>query len=276
MTTDSSENQNQNPNNESAQADTNAGDESLSPEKQGEVMFDKDAPAKEGSEDDQETKEGEEEEKESDEKDDDEDKKEGEDDKEKDKDDAKKKDEKKGDETTFEAFTAPEGVVISDEDHAEFSEFARANNWNQEQAQAAVDFYFQQVNKLQSQNASNWEETQKQWRRDCVTHHEIGGEKFPGIVKEVNAMMNHFSPPMLDDDGKQVTAKDPETGENVKLSRIGHYMITSGLGNHPDMIHFLHTVRQHLSEDSFVNGGGGPGPTGDPLEKMFDNSPGMK
>lgn len=125
-------------------------------------------------------------------------------------------------------FDLPENFDMNNDTLAEYHTFAKENNLTQEQAQRGVDM----VAKMKEAEMDNWVEQQKSWVEQAKADTEYGNDKFDESISVA------------------VKARD-----NFGTSEFNEMLDSSGLGNHPEMIRFLHRVGKAISEDSVVVGG---------------------
>ena len=129
-------------------------------------------------------------------------------------------------------FTLPEGVAL---DVAEIGALAKELNLPQDKAQAVVDAASKLVSNAQQQQIETVNTLHADWRQQCKTDKEFGGEKLGENLARAKASMEATATPQL----------------QVLLDR-------SGLGNHPEVIrHFLQVAPAFL-DDKFVPGGTKP------------------
>lgn len=140
-------------------------------------------------------------------------------------------------------FQVPEGVELNQEDLGQFKTIAKELNLPKDKAQAALDI----------------------------------------VVKREQARADAFRK-QVDDWGAEVK-KDPELGkaENLAAMRgvidkfggddMKSLLDTTGMGNHPTFVRFMHKVTQAFGEDKVLMGRGSEAaPPADPAKRMF---PGM-
>ena len=129
---------------------------------------------------------------------------------------------------TYEVFELPENFDMNEETLGEYHTFAKENNLTQEQAQRGVDM----VAQMKQAEMNQWVEQQKSWVEQAKADTEYGNDKFDESISVA------------------VKARD-----NFGTSEFNEMLDSSGLGNHPEMIRFLHRVGKAISEDSVVVGG---------------------
>ena len=128
----------------------------------------------------------------------------------------------------YETFDLPDDFDMNNETLAEYHTFAKENGLTQEQAQRGVDM----VAQMKQAEMQQWVEQQKSWVEDAKADAEYGNDKFDESISVA------------------VKARD-----SFGTSEFNEMLDSSGLGNHPEMIRFLHRVGKAISEDSVVVGG---------------------
>ena len=128
----------------------------------------------------------------------------------------------------YTTFDLPENFDMNNDTLAEYHTFAKENGLTQEQAQRGVDM----VAQMKQAEMNQWVEQQKSWVEQAKADTEYGNDKFDESISVA------------------VKARD-----NFGTSEFNEMLDSSGLGNHPEMIRFLHRVGKAISEDSVVVGG---------------------
>jgi len=125
-------------------------------------------------------------------------------------------------------FDLPDDFDMNQDTLAEYHTFAKENNLTQEQAQRGVDM----VAQMKQAEMQQWVEQQKSWVEDAKADAEYGNDKFDESISVA------------------VKARD-----SFGTSEFNEMLDSSGLGNHPEMIRFLHRVGKAISENSVIVGG---------------------
>lgn len=125
-------------------------------------------------------------------------------------------------------FDLPDDFDMNQDTLAEYHTFAKENNLTQEQAQRGVDM----VAQMKQAEMQQWVEQQKSWVEDAKADAEFGNDKFDESIAVA------------------VKARD-----SFGTSEFNEMLDSSGLGNHPEMIRFLHRVGKAISENSVIVGG---------------------
>lgn len=136
----------------------------------------------------------------------------------------------------YETFTVPDGFEAPIE---KFSEFAKSQNWSQEQAQSAVDFYTKEI---APQMQAQQEKLVSSWEKQST-------EKY--TKEEIDTAINTL--------GKFTTPEFKELLNNT------------GLGSHPEMISIFKNIADKIGDSSFVNGNSSANTAG----RLYANSPDM-
>jgi hypothetical protein len=147
---------------------------------------------------------------------------------------AAKADEPVGAPEKYEAFTAPEGVNLSDAHVEQFATMARELNLPQDGAQKLVDMT------LRAQIAS-----EAAWKDAAKVDPEIGGDKHAEHLAVAKTALDKF-------------------GSDALKASLGTF------GSHPEVIRLLYRVGQAISQDGFVPGRQGTQPKD--ARSMYANS----
>lgn len=129
-------------------------------------------------------------------------------------------------------FTAPEGVTFDQALLGKFEPLAREMNLNQANAQKLVDLYAEAQAGNTQALAENWAKQGQTWLSEVKADPEIGGEKLPQTIRNIEAVQKTFGTPKLT--------------ESLKAM---------GLDNHPELVRFFNKVGSQMVEGSFVHGG---------------------
>lgn len=146
----------------------------------------------------------------------------------------------------YEAFTLPEGFELDEKVNADFVEVVRELNLTQDQSQKIVDLYAGMV----EQNKAEADEMVNGWREEAANDPEIGGEKFQENLGVARTAVKQF-------------------GDNTFRDMLN----TTGVGNHPAMLKFLHRVGKELQEGTADTGQGdsGTGNSKTLAEKLYSS-----
>lgn len=132
---------------------------------------------------------------------------------------------------SYEDFSLPEGVELSDEVVGAISETAKAANMTQEQAQLLVDARLEGVEAVKAQSEADVQAMRDDWAEQSRNDSEIGGDKFKENLSVANKALEQFG----DDDFKAL-------------------LNSSGAGNHPAVLRTFHRIGKAISEDRFITG----------------------
>lgn len=142
-----------------------------------------------------------------------------------------KKEEATGAPDTYADFKLPENQSVSDD----FVEYAKGQNWTQEQAQSALERDLTNkkatVEAFEAQQADEMKAVKKGWLDEVMADKEIGGD-------------NH----------KKVMAGAKQVYDQFGSKELSDLLNQTGLGNHPEVIRLFHNIRNAISEDTFVDG----------------------
>ena len=128
----------------------------------------------------------------------------------------------------YATFDLPNDFDMNQDTLAEYHAWSKENNLTQEQAQKGVDM----VAQMKQAEMDAWVQQQKSWVEDAKADAEFGYDKFDESISVA------------------VKARD-----SFGTSEFNEMLDSSGLGNHPEMIRFLHRVGKAISENSVVVGG---------------------
>lgn len=160
----------------------------------------------------------------------------------------------KGAPEAYTDFTLPEGVTLSDDDLAGFSDLAKEAGMTQEMAQKFIDMEGKRMEAIgesfQKSVQDAFDKQQSDWLAELKNDPEYGGDnldKNNGLaVKVINKFGNQGLKDVLD---------------------------SSGMGNNPDLIKFIHRIGKAIAEDQLeggdTNNGGDSGKT--LAEKLYPN-----
>lgn len=119
----------------------------------------------------------------------------------------------------------PEGGHIAEQDVENIRELAGKRGWNQEQAQAALDFWSEERAGIAAMHA--------EWRELSEKDPEIGGDKLKESAEHARRALDRFG----SDELKQV-------------------MEEARLGDHPAFVRFFLKLGKAMAEDVVVTSGG--------------------
>jgi hypothetical protein len=130
-----------------------------------------------------------------------------------------------------ESYTAPEGVEVDADTVEQFNTFAKENDLKVSQDDFAklIGFHNQQM-EAATKHIEESINTEMQEGLDTLKG-ELGAEKFAAHVNGAKQVVAAFG-----DDS------------------VRDFMNSTGMGNHPTLIKFLHNVSKSISEDHFVTG----------------------
>ena len=130
----------------------------------------------------------------------------------------------------YEPFQLGDGWVMSDEQNAEFTAWAKERNLSQGQAQAALEQYTKQREK----DAQQWWEGVKAWREKAKADPEIGGQNRQEALRTMREARDMFG-------------ADPELRDLFE---------TAGIGDNPALQRFFYRVGKHLGLGKTPSGQG--------------------
>ncbi len=130
-------------------------------------------------------------------------------------------------------FSLPDGQEIPEESAKEFGEFAKSQNLSQDQAQAALNKFYE----YEQAKVNQVQETFKQWKAETEADPEYGGQNLTASVNRAKKVLQAFG--------------DDEYKKDLEMF---------GLGNKTSTIRFLNKVYAKMGEDSVgdTKAGGAP------------------
>ena len=143
-------------------------------------------------------------------------------------------------------------TALTPEMQTELSGLARELNLDQAGGQKAVDVFINKQAALAKQANNEFKEQVAEWGKASLADKEIGGENHQEKVSKIRDLVDHFSPPLVDKDGKAVL-----DGKGRAVSHLGALMDSSGLGSHPEFLRFMNRIVGELGEDTVLTPGGG-------------------
>lgn len=152
----------------------------------------------------------------------------------------------------YEPFKMPEGMILDGERLNSFQEFARKNNWSQDQAQEAVDYYLKAQEEAMAGLETALSEKIKEWgdetRSDPVLSKGDFDANMATAIKGVGEVQKMVSAD-FGDSAKDLVAVLEETG----------------VGSHPGLVQMFYSLSKRLGEGSLHTGapGGVNGPKSD-------------
>lgn len=130
-------------------------------------------------------------------------------------------------------FSVPEGHTLDTAAIESATPIFRELGLSQDQAQKLVNFYSEQIGKINSENESFMETMRTQWRNDLKADKEIGGK-----LDQVKV-----------DIGRTLDRLPTEVRDNFKAA-----MDLTGAGDHPAIIKAIYSLGQLIGEGTHVNG----------------------
>lgn len=131
-----------------------------------------------------------------------------------------------GDSPAYE-YKVPEGYTPDDELKSEFEAYAKEKGFTQEDVDKHMEFAERMISKQYEDHQSQVEEWAKQVRADK----ELGGDKLKETLEVARRAIDKYGSPELKS-----------------------LLDTTGLGNHPEVVKFVHAIGKEISEDGFVQG----------------------
>lgn len=152
--------------------------------------------------------------------------------------DSEDQDEPEGAPEKYEDFTLPEGFEISEERSELLTEFAKENNWTQEEAQKAVDLFTKVQQEEMQAHMDAWNQRQESWL-DEIKADESLSKNIDATTSAIGKALDKFG---SDELRSLMDPYDPEKNPEGM-----------GIGNHPELVRFFAKVGNLVGEDDFEN-----------------------
>lgn len=149
---------------------------------------------------------------------------------------------------SYEDFTTPEGVELSEEAVSEFHDLAKELNLTQEQAQKLVDYSTKMNEQGVLKHQEEYSALRESWVNDLKNDSEFGGDKMGETVDRAQRVLKSYGSP-----------------------KLSEFLNTSGYGDNNELIIFLAKMDRALGEDTVVDGNPSGG-TKSAAQVLFNNS----
>jgi hypothetical protein len=150
----------------------------------------------------------------------------------------------------YEPFKLPDGVVIDAQDSEALQAYAKENNLSQDAAQKIADLGAKQAEKFVTKLQEAQEARNTEWANAAKADKEFGGDKLVENLAVAKTFLDSFGSPELNT-----------------------FLVSSGLGNHPEVIRLMVKAGKAISEDTAVQGGNpATAPTKDIATALYGNS----
>ena len=140
-------------------------------------------------------------------------------------------------------FTAPEGKEYDSNLLTAFEAAAKDSNLTQETAQKLLDKMAPAIAERQTEQVAA---IRKDWFEASKSDKEFGGEKLEQNLGVAKKALDTFGSPELN-----------------------QLLVSTGLGNHPEVIRMMYRAGKAIGEDTFVSGGGSTTPS---VKSFYPNS----
>jgi hypothetical protein len=147
----------------------------------------------------------------------------------------------------------PEGYSMDDSATKEFGEFAQEMGVDQGKAQQMLDRHLDSLGKALGRDQDSLKQTHESWAAESMNDKEFGGANLAENIVGARKVMNSFSSPATDTDGKPVLHQEGAM-KGHQMTKVEVLLNQTGMGNHPEMIRVFHRISKAVSEDSFVPG----------------------
>ena len=151
------------------------------------------------------------------------------------------------------ALEVPEGFDMDESATKEFSDFAKELGVDQEKAQKMLNRHIESLNESLGRSEKVLKETHESWAAESRNDKEFGGTNLAENITNARKVMNSFSNPATDSDGKPILYQDGAM-KGQQMTSIEVLLGQTGMGNHPEMIRLFHRIGKSMSEDTFVKG----------------------
>lgn len=136
----------------------------------------------------------------------------------------------------FSALKLPEGVEVLPEQSARFMEvLADSKLSGQERAQALVDLQGKVLEQAATKIAEAWTAQRNTWQEEIKSDAAIGGDKLAPALGQISKLIDAHG-----------------------TAELRQAMDSTGMGDNPHMIRFLHKVAGYLNEGGNLPGGAVP------------------
>jgi hypothetical protein len=153
-------------------------------------------------------------------------------------------------EVKYDDLKVPEKSPLEKATVDELKAFAKEHKLSLESAQAILNRDNAAAISLQERQNKEWETLRAGWQKQVADDKQIGGEKLKESLELVKRCIKHYD-------------KDGSFGKELE---------TSGLGDHPAFIKFIHSIAKSGAEDRFVDGNpADQKPKQDSLEKRLSS-----
>lgn len=132
---------------------------------------------------------------------------------------------------SYEDFTLPDGIVLSEKVMGEFLPIAKELNLNQEQAQSLINMGSQLAQEFQQKALDAWQEQITGWAEQTRNDKELGGQNLPQSLGVARRALEEFGTP-----------------------EFNQLLRESGIGNHPEMVRFALRIGKAIGNDALVTG----------------------
>lgn len=126
----------------------------------------------------------------------------------------------------------PENAILTTTESV--AEFAKAQNYTQEQAQAALEYANSQVKEYHDGLLTQSQEKRAEWKTQAETDSEYGGEAFKANAELASRAVERFA-----------------------SSELKTILNESGYGNHPELVRMFVNIGKAMGEDNFESGNKG-------------------
>jgi len=149
----------------------------------------------------------------------------------------------------------PEGYDMADDARKEFTDWAGelSKMPEAERTQAMLNKHLEGVSKAMGTSQESINATHEQWASESMNDKEFGGTNLAENIVNARKVMNSFSDPATDPNGKPVLHQEGAM-KGQQMTSIEVLLNQTGMGNNPEMIRVFHRISKAVSEDSFVPG----------------------
>ena len=151
------------------------------------------------------------------------------------------------------ALDVPEGYTMDESATKEFSDFAKELGVDQDKAQKMLNRHVESLNEALGRSEKTLKETHDSWAAESRNDKEFGGTVLAENIVNARRVMNSFSNPAKDSDGKPILYEEGAM-KGQQMTEIEVLLGQTGMGNHPEMIRIFHRIGKSMSEDTFVKG----------------------
>ena len=129
----------------------------------------------------------------------------------------------------YEDFTMPEGIEVDTAMMDEFKPLAKELGLTQEAAQKLIDIQTKHAKAFADAEQAEWDDLNKQWQETAKADKEIGGDKLPEVLSNVNKVL-----------------------EKLGTEALTETLEWSGMNNNPEVVRLLNRIYVNFMKEDNV------------------------